>query len=56
MSQSVPIARIRLIKVDVGPRPVMHVPGSRLPAESPEQMTEPRQGADPRVYLSAPGS
>jgi hypothetical protein len=40
MSQSLPIARIRLVKVEVRCQPPTSVPGGRLPSERPEPTIE----------------
>ena len=41
MSQSLPIARIRLVKVEVRGQPPTSVPGGRGPSERPEPTFEP---------------
>jgi len=53
MSQSLPVARIRLIKVEARGQPMRSFPGNRLPVESPEPTIEPRRDADQQVYVSA---
>jgi hypothetical protein len=56
MSQSLPVARIRLVKIEVRAQPPISVPGSRLPAAFPEPALEPLQGTDPRLRLAATGA